>query len=374
VRSSDDARVIGILYRTDSPQIKFLDAKAEHEYASIQNALEREFGQAAQVDPVSQSREGNRQVLKVSSDTQPPTYFLYDRALKNLFPLIEGRPGIRREQLSPTKRVTYAARDGLSIPAYLTLPRGHEPRHLPLIALVHGGPMARDMIEWNPEVQLFASHGFAVLQVNFRGSTGLGAKFRDAGYREWGQKIQDDITDGVKWAVAEGIADPDRLGIYGASFGGYAALVGVTKTADLYRAGAAYAAVTDIELMLSDDEWYDWKSKWHEALVGGESGDAERLRASSPLRHAANVHVPVLLGHGSDDERVHVRQSQLMAKALKDAGKDVTYIEFPNEIHGFTLEASRIRWYEALIAFFDKNLALRHDAPAPALRAVLKSD
>jgi dipeptidyl aminopeptidase/acylaminoacyl peptidase len=142
VRSSDDARVIGILYRTDSPQIKFLDAKAEHEYASIQNALEREFGQAAQVDPVSQSREGNRQVLKVSSDTQPPTYFLYDRALKNLFPLIEGRPGIRREQLSPTKRVTYAARDGLSIPAYLTLPRGHEPRHLPLIALVHGGPMA----------------------------------------------------------------------------------------------------------------------------------------------------------------------------------------------------------------------------------------
>jgi dipeptidyl aminopeptidase/acylaminoacyl peptidase len=164
--------------------------------------------------------------------------------------------------------------------------------------------------------------------------------------------------------VAEGIADPDRVGIYGGSFGGYAALVGVTKTPELYRAAAAYAAVTDIELMLGDDKWYDWGLKWEELMVGGESGDKERLRRNSPLRQVAKVRVPVLLGHGSEDERVAVRQSQRMAKALKDAGKDVRYLEFPNEIHGFLLEANRVRWYEALIAFFEKNLAAREQAPA----------
>jgi len=358
--------VIGVRYTTDSPQVHFIDARAGREHASLQYALEHQFGQTVQIEPVSQSQSGNRQILEISSDTQPPTYFLYDRALKNLSPLIEGRAGIAREQLSPTKHVGYAARDGLAIPAYLTLPLGREPKRLPLIALVHGGPFARDMIQWDPEVQLFTSRGFAVLQVNFRGSSGFGARYRQSGYREWGQKMQDDITDGIKWLVAEGIADPDRVGIYGGSFGGYAALVGLTKTPELYRAGAAYAAVTDIELMLSDDQWYDWGSNWHEIMIGGEGGDTERLRASSPLRHVANVRVPVMLGHGSDDERVHVRQSELMAKALKDAGKDVTFLEFPNEIHGFHLEANRIRWYESLIAFFEKNLAPRQAVPASA--------
>ena len=354
-----DWRVIGVRYTTDSPQIHFLDSAAERERASLQAALAKEFGQAVQIYPSSRSRDGNRQVLHVSSDTQPPTYFVYDRALKQLFPLIDERPDIRRDQLSPTRRVTYQARDGLSIPAYLTLPRGREPRQLPLIMLVHGGPWSRDSIQWEPEVQLFASRGFAVLQANFRGSSGLGAKHLEAGFREWGQKIQDDISDGVKWAIEQGIADADRVGIYGGSFGGYATLVGLSKTPELYRAGAAYASVTDIELLLSDDEWYSWGYDWHETMVGGERGDKERLRASSPLRNAAAFRAPLLIGHGVDDQRVHVRQSQRMAKALRDAGKDVTYLEFPDEIHGFVLEANRIRWYEALIAFFEKNLASR---------------
>ncbi len=361
-----DWRVIGVRYATDSPQIHFLDAAAERERASLQAALSKEFGQSVQIYPQSRSRDGNRQILHVSSDTQPPTYFVFDRALKQLFPLIDERPDIRREQLSATKRVTYQARDELAIPAYLTLPRGREPTQLPLLVLVHGGPWSRDLIEWDREVQLFASRGFAVLQINFRGSTGFGVKHLEAGYRQWGQKIQDDITDGVKWAIAEGIADADRVGIYGGSFGGYATLAGLTKTPGLYRAGAAYASVTDIELLLSDDQWYSWGVDWHETMVGGERGDKERLRANSPLRNVARVRVPVLLGHGVDDQRVHVRQSQRMAKALRDAGKDVQYLEFPDEIHGFVLEANRIRWYAALIAFFEKNLAPRANAQGAA--------
>jgi len=357
-----DWRVIGVAFTTDSPQVHYLDPQAEREATSLHAALSKQFGGAVQIQPESSSRDGERLILLVSSDTQPPTYFVYHRSMKRLFPLIDQRPAIKREQLSETKRVTYQARDGLTIPAYLTLPREHEAKHLPLIALVHGGPWARDWIQWDPEVQLFASRGFAVLQMNFRGSSGLGTKHLEAGYREWGQKIQDDITDGVKWAIAQGIADPDRVGITGGSYGGYATLVGLTKTPELYRAGAAYASVTDIEFLISDDKWYDWGYEWHETMVGGERGDRDRLRAASPLRNAANVRVPVLLGHGVDDQRVHVHQSQRMAKALRDAGKDVEYLEFPSEIHGFLLESNRIRWYEALIAFFEKNLAARATA------------
>lgn len=197
------------------------------------------------------------------------------------------------------------------------------------------------------------------MQVNFRGSSGLGLKHLKAGYREWGQKIQDDITDGVNWLIAAGIADPDRIGIMGASYGGHATLVGLSKTPELYRAGAAYASVTDIEFLISDDKWYDWGYQWHETMVGGERGDKERLRQSSPLRRVAEIRAPVLLGHGADDQRVHVRQSRRMAEALRKADKEFEYLEFPDEIHGFLLEANRVKWYEALVAFFEKNLAPR---------------
>jgi dipeptidyl aminopeptidase/acylaminoacyl peptidase len=364
--SGGDSRVIGFRYITDSPQIQFIDDTAEREYAALGRALAKEFGQAVQIYPAGASQDGNREILHVSSDTQPPTYFVYDRAVKQLSPLIDERPDVKREQLSATRRVTYQARDGLSIPAFLTLPRGREPKNLPLIVMPHGGPWARDWIRWDPEVQLFASHGFAVLQMNFRGSTGYGDAFEEAGYRQWGQKIQDDITDGAKWAISEGIADADRVGIYGISYGGYSALMGAVKTPELYRAAASYAGVSDIETTLSDWERYEETLDLVEQMIGGERGDKERLRLHSPLRRAEEVRIPVLLGHGADDPTVHVKQSQRMAKALRAAGKNVEYLEFPDEVHGFLLEANCIRWYEALIAFFEKNLAPREKAVAGA--------
>jgi dipeptidyl aminopeptidase/acylaminoacyl peptidase len=354
-----ERRVVGVRFTVDRPEIHFFDEAAEREHLALRRVLEAELGTPVFHEAVSVSADGTRQILEVSSEVQPPVYYFYNREKRRITRILEQRPELKPESLAPTKRVTYTARDGLVIPAYLTLPRGVEPKLLPAIALVHGGPWVRDWIQWDPEVQLLANRGFAVFQMNFRGSDGYGRQHLQAGYREWGQKIQDDITDGVKWLIAQGIADPARIGIMGGSYGGYATLVGLVKTPELYRAGAAYASVTDIELLLSDDKWYEWGYEWHRTMVGGGRGDRDRLRESSPLRRVAEIRSPVLLGHGEDDQRVHVRQSRRMAEALEDAGKQVEYMEFPDEVHGFLLEANRVRWYERMAAFFEEHLAAR---------------
>ena len=359
-------RPIGVRFTLDRDEVHYFDDAAALEQGALARSFAREFARPVRHSAVSATRDGTQQLLSVSSDTQPPVYYYFNRTSRRLTRFLDERPGIDTNRLSPTERRTYRARDGLEIPAYLTLPRTGSPKPAALIVMPHGGPWARDDIRWNPEVQLFASRGFAVLQMNYRGSTGHGAAHLAAGFREWGQKIQDDITDGVSWAIAEGIADPDRVGIYGGSFGGYAALAGLVKTPTLYRAGAAYAAVTDIEHLIEDDDFYRSYVDVHEARIGGEAGDQKRLRASSPLRRASEVRAPVLLGHGEHDQRVHVHQSRRMAAALRKAGKDVEYLEFPDEIHGFLLEANRLRWYEALVAFFEKNLAPRAAPPAAA--------
>jgi dipeptidyl aminopeptidase/acylaminoacyl peptidase len=350
-------RVIGATL--GSGEVHYFDAQLAKEHRGLDAALAAEFGRPVDHGIASQSDGGDRMILRVSADVQAAAYYLYDRSKKQLAHLFDQSPSLPAERMARMRPIAFVARDGLEIPGYLTLPLGSAGKSLPMIVLVHGGPWARDTLGWDDEVQAFASRGFAVLQVNFRGSTGYGKAFLEAGYRQWGEKIQDDISDGVKWAIAEGIADAGRVGIYGGSFGGYAALIGATKTPELYRAAAAYAAVTDVELLLDDGAKYSWGEAWRPAMIGGERGDASRIRASSPLRLAARAGVPILLGHGDEDDRVEVHHSRKMAEALRAAGKDVAYLEFPHEIHGFALEANRIRWYEALIAFFEKHLAPR---------------
>ncbi len=356
-----DPRPVGVRYIVDFPEIGFFadTDRAEHQW--LRERIGREIGGSFALDVVSASDDGVQQVIEAASDIQPPVYYFYDRTTKRLQQLFSTRPELDTRQLARTLRVTYTARDGMKIPAYLTRPVGAMAGPLPMVALIHGGPWSRDWIKWDPEVQLLANRGFAVLQMNFRGSTGLGAEHLRAGYREWGQKIQDDISDGVRWAIAEGIADPERIAIAGSSFGGYAALVGLVKTPELYRAGVAYAPVTDIELLLTDDKWYDWGHDWHEQMIGGGADDRERLRASSPLRRVGEIRAPVLLGHGTDDQRIHVRQSQRMTAALRSAGKEVEYLEFPDEVHGLLLEKSRVQWFERVSEFLERVLA-----PAPA--------
>jgi dipeptidyl aminopeptidase/acylaminoacyl peptidase len=359
-------RLVAVRYVVDEPQVHFIDKEAERELAAIENALSKDLGRRVHLRTVS--RRGDRQVLilEASSELQPPVYYSYDRATRNLGFLLSSRPDVDVEALSSTQRLTYEARDGLAIPAYLTVPKGVAPQKLPVIVMPHGGPWARDAIRWNPEVQLMASCGFAVFRMNFRGSSGYGSAFERAGYREWGQAIQDDITDGVRWLIEQGIADPNRIGIYGTSYGGYAAMMGIVRTPDLYRAGASYAGVMDIETLVEDDGRYLWSVDWHDVMVGKGRDDRERLRSHSPLRRAAEIRVPVLLAHGENDARVHVHHSRRMAEALEDEGASVEYLEFPKETHGFILEKNRIRFYEELARFFGKHLAPRVAATNPA--------
>jgi dipeptidyl aminopeptidase/acylaminoacyl peptidase len=361
-RDPEREEVVGVRYIVDEPEAHYFDEEARSERAALDRALRGVFGGPTDNRIVSATMDGMLLIVHVSRDTQPPVYYVYDRRERSLTKLLDERPEVPVDQLVPMKRVTYITRDGLEIVGYLTLPRGAEPRKLPMIVLPHGGPWARDWKRYDPEVQMFANRGFAVLQMNFRGSTGFGTGFTRKGRREWGQAIQDDITDGVKWAIEQGIADPDRIGIYGGSYGGYSAMMGLVRTPELYRAGASYAGVMDIKLLIKHDRNYRWMYAWHEALIGGEWGDSKRLRKYSPVEGADEIRAPVLLGHGADDQRVHVQHSQNMARALRRAGKNFEYLEFEDEIHGFLLERNRIQFYERLVAFFEKNLAPRPPA------------
>jgi dipeptidyl aminopeptidase/acylaminoacyl peptidase len=213
-------------------------------------------------------------------------------------------------------------------------------------------------------VQFLASRGFAVFHPNFRGSSGYGRAFEVAGYRQWGLAMQDDVTDGVKWLIAQGIADPDRIGIYGASYGGYAAMMGLVREPGVFRAGTSYAGVMSLPVLLDENEWQGLDDH-NVPMIGGGWSDRKRLTDTSPLEHVSAIASPVLLGHGENDQRVHVKHSRRMEDALRDAGKAVEYLEFEEEVHGFLLEANRIRWYSALAAFFEKHLAPRATA-APA--------
>jgi dipeptidyl aminopeptidase/acylaminoacyl peptidase len=365
--SPSSSRIVAVQYTVDRSALHFLDEAFEREFTALENALGAEFGAPMTVGYESLDGGAKRIVVRASSDSQPPAYYLYDRSAKSLKHLIDSRPELDASALAAVRPVSYPARDGVRIPAYLTLPPGSAGKGLPVIVLPHGGPWARDTIEWNPEVQLFATRGFAVFQMNFRGSTGYGKEHLEGGFREVGQKIQDDITDGVRWLISEGVADSDRIGIYGASHGGYAALFGPIAAPDLYRAAGSYAGVSDQNDQLTYWRRYFGGSRdWLSATWGGGSwSDAKRLKRVSPLARAAELRVPVLLGHGEDDEVVNVEQSRKMAAALRKAGKTVEYLEFEHEIHGFLLEANRIRWYEALISFFEKNLAPRAPGGGP---------
>ena len=362
----DGRRVIGVTYVEDVPGVHFLDDGEAKKHAWRLRSAARTLGRPVQLDRVSATTDGNRKIFRASSSNQAPVYFVHEESRNAFSVLLSERSEIKSAQLAETKPIEYPARDGLTIPGYLTLPLGVPPENLPVIALPHGGPAARDYIRWDPEVQLFASRGYAVLQMNFRGSSGFGSIHESAGDREWGRAIQDDITDGVKWLIDQGIADPGRIGIYGTSYGGYSALMGAVRTPDLYAAAASYAGVSDIEQMLQDDRMaFIQRTDWQEESVGddGDREERDRLERASPIERVDEIKIPILLAHGEDDPRVNARHSRRMHKALVDAGKRSEYMEFEDEVHGFRIESNRIAFYTRLVAFFEEHLAKK---PAPS--------
>jgi dipeptidyl aminopeptidase/acylaminoacyl peptidase len=254
--------------------------------------------------------------------------------------------------------ITFAARDGLTIHGYLTLPNGLPPRNLPVVVNVHGGPWARDVWGFNPEVQFLANRGYAVLQVNFRGSTGYGRRFWEASFREWGRKMQDDVTDGVQWLIGQGIADPARIAIYGGSYGGYATLAGLAFTPDLYAAGIDYVGVSNLMTFMKSIPPY-WKPflAMLQEMVGDMDKDEAMLREASPVFSADKIKAPLLIAQGAKDPRVVKSESDQMVDAMRKRGVEVEYLVKDDEGHGFRNEENRFEFYEAMERFLARHLA-----------------
>ena len=297
-------------------------------------------------------------IVAASNDRTPGARYIYDAKAKTLAKLGEINPKIPEAAMSPMKPVKYTARDGLEIHGYLTLPNGREPKNLPCVVNPHGGPWARDAWGYNPEVQFLANRGYCVLQMNFRSSTGYGRKFWEAGFGQWGLKMQDDITDGVKWLIAQGIADPKRVGIYGGSYGGYATLAGVTFTPDLYAAAVDYVGVANMFTFMKTIPPY-WKPlmpKFYE-MVGDPVKDKARLEATSPVLHADRIKTPLFVAQGARDPRVNKDESDQMVAALKKRGVAVEYMVKDNEGHGFRNEENQFAFYEAMEKFLAAHMA-----------------
>lgn len=339
-------------YQTDKPRHHFFDEETRQLYERLQARLPG-YELALQ----GSNRDEDTFIVAAYNDRTPGSRYVYSAATDTLAKLADINPAIPEADMAAMRPVQYTSRDGLTIHGYLTLPAGREPRNLACIVNPHGGPWARDGWGYNPEVQFLANRGFAVLQMNFRGSTGYGRKFWEASFGQWGLAMQDDITDGVQWLIGQGIADPRRIGIYGGSYGGYATLAGVAFTPDLYAAAVDYVGVSNLFTFMSTIPPY-WKpmlDKMHD-MVGDPERDRERLAATSPALHADRIGVPLLVAQGAQDPRVNKAESDQMVEALRARGIEVEYLVKDNEGHGFHNDENKFEFYEAMERFFTQHL------------------
>jgi dipeptidyl aminopeptidase/acylaminoacyl peptidase len=260
------------------------------------------------------------------------------------------------------KPISFQARDGLTVHGYLTTPPGIPAKNLPMVLNVHGGPWWRDSWGYRPDVQWLANRGYAVLQVNFRGSTGYGKKFVNAADREWGGKMHNDLVDGVKWVIKQGIADPKRIAIFGGSYGGYATLVGLTFTPDLFCCGVDIVGPSNLITFMNTipPYWKTWEATWW-ARVGHPVKDAEFLKSRSPLFKVDQITKPLLIAQGANDPRVKKTESLQMVESLKKAGKLVKYVEYPDEGHGFARPENRLDFFAKAEKFLADHVGGRYE-------------
>jgi dipeptidyl aminopeptidase/acylaminoacyl peptidase len=355
LRSDKRKVVTGVVYYIDKRQYHFLD----EERAKLQQDLESRLP-GFEVAVAGMSRDETKALVYAGSDRTLGAYYFYDRATSDFRKLADVGPWLIEAELAEMKPITYTSRDGLTIHGYLTLPQGLKPKKLPVVVNPHGGPWGRDVWGYNPEVQFLANRGYAVLQVNFRTSTGYGRKFWEAGFKQWGLKIQDDITDGVKWLIDQGIADPSRVGIYGGSFGGYATLAGLAFTPDLYACGVDYVGVSNLFTLIKTipPYWEPMRQMFYE-MMGDPEKDKELYEKVSPVFHADDIKVPVLVAQGANDPRVNKAESDQIVEALKKRGIEVVYMVKDNEGHGFRNEENRFDFYRAMEEFLGKHLGGR---------------
>jgi dipeptidyl aminopeptidase/acylaminoacyl peptidase len=350
------SELIGIDINGDRPETVWLDERKARIQATVDASLPK--GNINELRPLNDS-----QVVVLSrSGSEPGVYYLYDGAKRELREIARPRPWIKAAEMGRVEVVRYKARDDLEIPGYLTLPAADLGRKPPLVVWVHGGPWARDHLRFDPEVQFLASRGYAVFQPNYRGSTGFGLKHLTSSFKQLGQSMQDDVTDGVRSLIASGKVDPDRICIGGGSYGGYATMMGLVREPDLFKCGIDVVGVTDlfwwIELGYTDFNRGDAKAAeaWLTRTIGDPDKDRPMMTANSPRFQAAKVKAPVLIVHGANDVRVPIRHGEAMRDALKAAGQQPEWLVFPDEGHGFRRAANRIAYYKAIEAFLARHL------------------
>jgi dipeptidyl aminopeptidase/acylaminoacyl peptidase len=340
-----------VAFTTWKRERAYLDPMTDAMYRDLERQLP-----GYEVIVQSHDRDERMYVVAAWSDRGQGTRYLYDATTQDLAKLADITPWLDESQLAEMKPISYQARDGLTIHGYLTLPRGGT-RNLPMVVFPHGGPWARNAWGYLPDVQFLASRGYAVLQMNFRGSTGYGRAFWAAGFKEWGRKMQDDVSDGVKYAIAAGVADPARVAIYGRSYGGYAALAGLAFTPELYACGIDFVGISSLLTFMNTmpPYWTHMRDMFHE-MVGHPEKDRDLLAAASPALHADRIRAPLFIAQGARDPRVNIEESNQMVAALQARGVAVDYMVKDNEGHSFQNEENRLAFFEAMEGFLEKHL------------------
>jgi dipeptidyl aminopeptidase/acylaminoacyl peptidase len=363
VFSEVSGELIATAYEDERIRWYFRDKTFEADYRWLEKQLP-----GKRLALSSPTRDEQLALVTATADTEPGETYLFDRKAKKLTQQYRIFEALPREALSPMTSISYPSSDGLSIPAFLTLPKGLPAKGLPVVVLPHGGPWARDNYGYRAQAQFLANRGYAVLQPNFRGSTGYGKKFLNAGNKQWGEKMQDDITWGVKHLIANGTADPKRVAIMGGSYGGYATLAGVAFTPDVYAAGVSIVGPSNLITLLNSipPYWEAGRTMFYERMGNPTTAEGKtQLERQSPLTSAAKIRTPLLVAQGANDPRVKKHESDQIVIALRDRGFPVEYIVAPDEGHGFARPVNNMAMYASIEKFLAKHLKGRFQETMP---------
>lgn len=364
LRSKKRKIITGAGYYTDKMHLVFFDKKRE----KIQNFIEKNL-KGYSLAVTSRDKAENKYIIRTYSDKSHGAAYLLDYPTMKLQKIAEVSPWINEKQMAEMKPVSFTSRDGLKINGYLTLPPFGKQMNIPVVIHPHGGPSSRDLWGFDPEVQFLANRGIAVMQINYRGSTGYGKNFWQAGFKQWGKRMQNDLTDAVYWLEKKGIADPKRVAIYGGSYGGYATLAGLAFTPDIYACGVDYVGPANLFTLLKTipPYWELARTRMYK-MIGDPVKDKKLLRAVSPVFHAQNIKAPLFIAQGARDPRVNKNESDQMVEALRKQGTKVEYMVKENEGHGFSNEENRFDFYRAMEKFFAEHLGTRSEQSLSTIR------
>ena len=372
--------VSDVMIHPDTYEAQAVSFTREREvWTVLDNSIQADFEAIAQLDRgdyavYDRDNPDDTWLVSFSADNGPVAYYAFDRKTRTGTFLFHHRPQLKKYKLAQMEPISFQSRDGLTIHGYITYPLGKNRKNLPMALNVHGGPWYRDTWGYNPEAQWFANRGYVCLQVNFRGSTGYGKEFVNAGDKEWGGKMHDDLVDAVEWAVSQGIADPEKVAIYGGSYGGYAALVGATSTPELFCCAVDIVGPSNLITFIQTIPPY-WTPllKLFYQRVGNPETEEEFLRQRSPLFKVDDIKIPIFIAQGANDPRVKQSESEQIVKAMAEKGIDYEYLLFPDEGHGIAKPESRIAYYAAVEKFLAQYLGGRYEEASGEIQAILDS-